>query len=112
MLSVWYLFNPLRIRRIRFGFGVQKNTIRQKKKIKTGRRKMADGYDGNGDFSYSESASEFNKHQSGSLKSDDEAEENNPMTEKVHDYVKELLSEKFLIDKKYPHADRLLDQGK
>lgn len=74
---------------------------------------MADAYDGNGDFAYSESASDFNKHQSSaSLKSDDEAEDNNPMAEKVSEYMKELLTEKVAIDKKYPHAERLLDQGK
>lgn len=69
---------------------------------------MADAYDGNGDFPYSESA----QHQSSaSLKSDDETEDN-PMAEKVNEYLKELLTEKVAIDKKYPHADRLLDQGK
>ena len=71
---------------------------------------MADAYDGNGDFNYGDS--DFKrKNASSSIKSGDEDEENNPAAEKVNEYMRELLNEKVCIDHKYPHADRLLDQG-
>lgn len=71
-------------------------------------------YEGNGDFNYSgDGSSDFKRRDNAttSVKSDDEAEENTQLPEKVNEYVRELLNEKVNMDNKYPHADKLLDGG-
>lgn len=71
-------------------------------------------YDGNGDFTYSgDGSSDFKRRDNAatSVKSDDEAEENTQLPEKVNEYVRELLNEKVNLDNKYPNADKLLDAG-
>lgn len=75
-------------------------------------------YEGNGDFSYSgDGSSDFKRDYkrdggASSPKSDEENEEGLPVSEKVNDYIRDLLAEKVSIDHKYPHAEKLLDQGK
>lgn len=75
-------------------------------------------YEGNGDFSYSgDGSSDFKrdyKRDGGacSPKSDDDNDEGLQLSEKVNEYIRDLLSEKVNIDHKYPHADKLLEQGK
>lgn len=71
---------------------------------------MAEQYDTNGDFNYADGSSDFKRKNATSEKSDDE--EDHPIAEKVSEYLRELLSEKVSIDHKYPHAERLLEQGK
>lgn len=72
-------------------------------------------YEGNGDFNYSgDGSSDFKRRDnnaSTSVKSDDEAEENVQLPEKVNEYIRELLNEKMNMDHKYPHAEKLLDAG-
>lgn len=72
---------------------------------------MAEQYDGNGDFNYGDGSSDFKRKNASSDKSDDDLDDH-PIAEKVSDYLRELLSEKVSIDHKYPHAERLLEQGK
>lgn len=72
---------------------------------------MAEQYDGNGDFNYADGSSDFKRKNASSEKSDDDLEDH-PIAEKVSEYLRELLSEKVSIDHKYPHAERLLEQGK
>lgn len=68
----------------------------------------SDNYDNNGDAH----SVDYEKHDGG-VKSDDENDEQiNKMAEKANEYIKDLLGEKVQIDRKFPHADRLLDQGK
>lgn len=73
---------------------------------------MAEQYDGNGEYNYVDGSSDFKRKLPSSPKSDDDTEEGNPTTEKANEYIKELLGEKVLMDHKYPHAERLLEQGK
>lgn len=72
-------------------------------------------YEGNGDFNYSgDGSSDFKRRDNNaatSVKSDDEAEENVQLPEKVNEYIRELLNEKMSMDHKYPHAEKLLDAG-
>jgi hypothetical protein len=72
--------------------------------------------EGNGDYNYSETDSDFKRK----LQSDqteiettisDEGMEG-AVSEKVTNYIRELLSERVLLDRKYIHCDRLLEQGK
>lgn len=78
---------------------------------------MTDKYDSNGD--YANYSSDF-KRKSSSEKgnTDNEAdgdnnEEGNPASQKVNEYVRELLAEKILLDvSKHPHVARLIDQGR
>lgn len=93
---------------------------KQQKSDKKERRKtenfdnMAE-YEGNGDFSYSgDGSSDFKRRDNNattSVKSDDEAEENVQLPEKVNEYIRELLNEKMSMDHKYPHAEKLLEAG-
>lgn len=72
---------------------------------------MAEAYEGNGDdFGYTES-SDFKRQNDISDKSDNDDENDVPVSEKVEIYLRELLGEKVSIDHKYPHAERLIDQG-
>ncbi|XP_055312990.1 KH domain-containing, RNA-binding, signal transduction-associated protein 2-like isoform X1 [Sitodiplosis mosellana] len=70
-------------------------------------------YEGNGDFNYSgDGSSDFKRRDNNattSVKSDDEAEENVQLPEKVNEYIRELLNEKMSMDHKYPHAEKLLE---
>lgn len=72
-------------------------------------------YEGNGDFNYSgDGSSDFKRRDnnaSTSGKSEDEAEENIQLSEKVNEYIRELLNEKMSMDHKYPHAEKLLEAG-
>lgn len=72
---------------------------------------MAETYDGNGDAQFSETSSDFKRKNTGSVKSDDEDDHDTPVSEKVSEYLRELLTEKVAIDHKYPNAERLLDSG-
>lgn len=74
---------------------------------------MAEAYEGNGDdFGYTEASSgDFKRQNDISDKSDNEDENDAPVSEKVEIYLRELLGEKVSIDHKYPHAERLIDQG-
>lgn len=67
---------------------------------------MAEQYDGNGDFNYADGSSDFKRKNASSEKSDDELDNSKS------EYLRELLSEKVSIDHKFPHAERLLEQGK
>lgn len=75
-------------------------------------------YESNGEFSYSgDGSSDFKRDYkrdgaANSPKSDDDNDEGLPVSEKVNDYIRDLLSEKVGIDHKYPNAEKLLDQGK
>lgn len=99
------------------------------KKIKNGAN-AAGGGSGDNDFNYIDnSSSDFKRlHQivassgcGSPLESDngndnpddDDAEtDGQPVSEKINEYLRDLLGEKVAIDHKYPNADRLLDQGK
>lgn len=75
---------------------------------------MADKYNSNGDYSnYGADFKRKNtptKTQEGSENSN---EENSPQQQKANEYIRELLAEKTVLDEaKYPHAVRLLEQGK
>lgn len=72
---------------------------------------MAETYDGNGDVHYSEASSDFKRKNTNSVKSDDDDDHDAPISEKVSEYLRELLTEKVAIDHKYPNAERLLDTG-
>lgn len=75
---------------------------------------MADKYDSNGEYgSYCGDFKRKNpcleKLNESSL---DENEESHSATQKINDYIRELLSEKLSIDpSKHPHIARLIDQG-
>lgn len=71
-------------------------------------------YEGNGEFNYSaDGSSDFKRRDNTttSNKSDDDAEENVQLPEKVNEYIRELLNEKINLDHKYPHAEKILDAG-
>ena len=46
------------------------------------------------------------------MDAEDDSEEANKQTEKVQEYVRSILNERIALDRKYPIADRLLEQGK
>ncbi|KAG4070443.1 hypothetical protein HA402_005675 [Bradysia odoriphaga] len=73
---------------------------------------MAEQYDTNGDFNYADgSSSDFKRREKNATSEKSDDEEDHPIAEKVSEYLRELLSEKVSIDHKYPHAERLLEQG-
>lgn len=72
---------------------------------------MAEKFDSNGDL-YGENLKRKAENEDKNAESAGENEENG-MTSKAVEYVKELLAEKILIDQtKLPNATRLLEQGK
>lgn len=81
---------------------------------------MTETFDDNGDFGgYGDGPHDFkrkmganNNNSAISIRSDENDEEQEAKTsEKVNEYLRELLAERNTIDDKYPHAERLLDQG-
>lgn len=73
---------------------------------------ITEAYEGNGEFNYADGSSDFKRKNASSVKSDVDDEENDaPVSEKVNEYLRELLAEKVAIDHKYTHAERLIDQG-
>jgi len=73
---------------------------------------MTDNYEGNGEFSNfgDGGASDFKrKNQNSSMEESEEMQ--NTLSDKANEYIRELLGEKLPLDHKYPHADKLIDQG-
>uniref|UniRef100_A0A182KBG1 K Homology domain-containing protein n=1 Tax=Anopheles christyi TaxID=43041 RepID=A0A182KBG1_9DIPT len=62
---------------------------------------------------YNDEASDFKRKSNASLRemdAEDESEEANKQTEKVQEYIRNILNERISLDRKYPIADRLLEQ--
>ncbi|EAA44495.4 AGAP003356-PA [Anopheles gambiae str. PEST] len=62
---------------------------------------------------YNDEASDFKRKSNASLRemdAEDDSEEANKQTEKVQEYVRSILNERIALDRKYPIADRLLEQ--
>lgn len=69
---------------------------------------MTEAYENNGEY-YADGSSDFKRKNSSSAKSDDDNEDGQQVNDKATDYIKELLGERSQIDRKYLHADRLLE---
>ena len=74
---------------------------------------MAELYEGNGDYSsHNEGSSDFKRKSGNSNDKDEEHEEDGPkLNEKANEYIRELLSERVSMERKYPCADRLIENG-
>uniref|UniRef100_A0A182PVH5 K Homology domain-containing protein n=1 Tax=Anopheles epiroticus TaxID=199890 RepID=A0A182PVH5_9DIPT len=62
---------------------------------------------------YNDEASDFKRKSNASLRemdAEDESEDANKQTEKVQEYIRNILNERVALDRKYPIADRLLEQ--
>ncbi|XP_059622982.1 KH domain-containing, RNA-binding, signal transduction-associated protein 2-like isoform X2 [Phlebotomus argentipes] len=71
---------------------------------------MAEGFEGNGEYSnYGDGSSDFKRKSTLQRDVEEDAEEA-PVNEKTTEYVRELLSERVQIDRKYPLCDKLLEQ--
>lgn len=77
-------------------------------------REMADKYNSNGDYSnYGADFKRKNTPTRTQEDSDTGNEDNNPQQQKANEYIRELLAEKTMLDEsKYPHAFRLIEQGR
>lgn len=89
---------------------------------------MANAYDGNGEYSnYVEEENEYgkqrkmvatgphngdNSHGEHHHGSNINSGENSYLNEKANDYMRDCLSEKTRMDRKFPIAEKLLDTGK